>query len=704
MNSLHANAAIQLQLTQYAEDFQELLARHNDLLLNHENLRASHTKLTVAGDILSNRRHSVDALCLVLDREGNVQCASDSARTLLRLDKDKKISFQQLLAPFHHAHGMLMLSNMHGSPDTNFEHTELTLYPDGDPNQARLLEIMHLTVSTETGPCAYLLMRDLSDRVTGDIDSQRSVELHQDVHQGLMITNAQGTILAIDPKLSNVTGLLTADVKGEKFSALRPLQQETAEDTGFWNRLHLKGEWHGETDTLQKNGVAIRHWLSVTAVKDATEQTCAYIWSFSDINRLISAEHTLLDTACHDPLTGLANLSLFRDLADARITRAWRGGSRITLMYVELDRLQWIKEIDGDACADAVLVASSSRLLEKIRGCDSIARVGFDKFAILLVGPTSESELIDIETRIVEALVRPITFRKKTLSIRARIGRARFPQEGIDTAMLLLNAETALKETHKTLSTEHFMETAFAQALARKELYVAYLPHVASEDPSQLLACEAQLRWNHPLLGNLAWQDFCEHEGANYTNVEASIWALQTACETLAIWHTGALSKLTMVLNITPLQLRSASFTKALVEILASTKINPSHLELTLSEAQNLKFPGIDVNYLRELRKLGIKISIRTSTPNHMDLTQNVVQKEKSFPIERRIALGAPLALELVEDSFTAITRFELVGNHEELITQTYRKGQAMQGSTFHNWALTQNVRYDARHAIGFTA
>ena len=698
---MNTNAAMSLQLIQYAEDFQELLGRHNDLLLNHENLRATHTKLTVAGDILSNRRHSVDTLCIVVDHEGRIQCASDSARSLLGLDKDQNISFQQLLAPFHHAHGALMLSNMNGSPDTNFEHTELTLYPAGDPEKARLLEVMHLTVSAKTGARAYLLMRDLSDKIAGDIDSQRSLELHQNVHQGLMITNADGDIMAIDPHLSTVTGQLTADVQGKNFSALLLAQNETADKAGFWNSLQRKGEWHGEADTFQIKGGTVRHWLSVTAVKDDAEQTCSYVWAFSDIDRLLSAERILLDTACHDPLTGLANLALFRSLADERITRAWRGGARITLIYVELDGLQWIKDVDGDACADSVVVASSIRIQEQIRGCDSIARAGFDKFTILLIGPTTESDLINIETRLKDALAMPIPFRKKTLGIRAHIGRARFPQDGIDTAMLLTNAETALKQSHQIISTEHFMETLFTQALARKELYVAYLPHFSSEDPSQLLACEVQLRWNHPLLGNIAWQDFCEHESARCTNVAANIWALKTACETLVSWHAGALGEVTMVLNITPFQLRSATFTNALVEALKNTRINPNSLELTLSEAQNLKFPGIDVNYLRELRKLGVKVSIRTSHVNRIDLTQTVMPPKTRLPIERRIALSTPLALELIQDRLTAITRFELVGNHEELITLTYRKGQAMQGSTFHNWALNQNIRYDTSNAIG---
>ena len=695
MNSVHDTAAIQLQLTQYAEDFQELLARHTDLKLRHENLQASHTKLSGAGDILALLSRSVDDVCIAIDPDGYIKYASDSARTLLLLGKNKTMRLPQFLAPFHQTQLAQMLRQMRTVSGAYFEHTELVLYPAGDKAQARLFDILSLTLMTEAGPCAYWLMRDLSDRATAGLHSQRSIAMRQNIHQGLMVTDVDGTLLAIDPTLAATIGQPVEAVQGQHFSVIVPAGKNTAFDRDFWRALQIKGHWQGENNQL---------WLSVTAIKDAAHQICAYLWAYSDIHRLINAKRILLDTACHDALTGLIQLSAFCDLADERIKKAWHGGARVTLMFAALDRLQWIKDTEGDACADAVVMAASTRLQEQIRGCDLLARVAFDKFVILLRGPSNAADLHKIATRITESIAQPILFHKKTLFLRMRIGQARFPQDGIDTSMLLNHAEAALKPSPKGASSDHFMNHEFSRALARRELYLAYLPHVASHDPSQLLACEAQLRWRHPLLGDLAWQDFCEQAESKPFDVHASIWVLKTACETLSMWHAEGLNEITMVLNISPIELRSKHFTAALVETLTTSQINPLHLELTLSAAQNLMFPGIDLNYLRELRQLGVKIGIRNKHIGHTSLTQVNEPAEVSRTLERRVASGAALDLEWVGDSFNEVTRFELLDDHEELTRKTYRKGQPMLGSTFMNWALAQQVRYDAHNDPGLSA
>lgn len=157
------------------------------------------------------------------------------------------------------------------------------------------------------------------------------------------------------------------------------------------------------------------------------------------------AVRTLHDTVCHDELTGLPNPFFFSELVDERITQALHGGARFSLMHIALHRLQWIRDVDGADCADAAVMAAGTRLQAQIRGCDLLARVGYDKFVILVSGPGTDANLDEIEKRIALTLALPIPFHKKNIVLRARIGRARFPQEGIDVATLLTHAEAALE-------------------------------------------------------------------------------------------------------------------------------------------------------------------------------------------------------------------------------------------------------------------
>ena len=157
------------------------------------------------------------------------------------------------------------------------------------------------------------------------------------------------------------------------------------------------------------------------------------------------AVRTLHKAACHDELTELPNRAYFSELVDERIALALRGGARFTLIHVELHRLQWIRDVDGAACADAAVIAASARLQALIRGCDLLARVDDDKLVILVSGPANEANLDEIEKRISIALALSIPFHSRRVTLRARIGHARFPQEGIGTAALLTHAESALE-------------------------------------------------------------------------------------------------------------------------------------------------------------------------------------------------------------------------------------------------------------------
>ena len=671
------DSALQSQLTQYAEDFQELLGRHNELTRRHEQLKASQDRLVLAGDVLAQRNSSNGDLCFALDARGHLLATSDRLRDLLAWDPSQPATWAQFLTPENQVQLEGLLSRLGQARQPTVEHTTILLHPAGDPHGAHRFELTSLLhpVGDDWQVIGHLNDTPGYGAQTGD--APRQTPRHSNVQQGFMVTDSQGRILTMDAALSALTGYVAADFQGQNFGLILPGQDESALDATFWRALQKKGFWHGETAIVKKSGQLVRQWLSATAVKDHLNRATAFVFSFLDMAQMLSAERTVLDSAYHDALTGLPCLPLFQDLTHERIARAWRGGPRVTLLYIALDHLQWIKDIDGQGCADAVVMATSNRLQEQIRGCDMVARAGFDRFVVLLLGPRSEAELVNIAARMTDSLAAPIVIRKKSVVIHVRIGSARFPQEGIDAPMLLAHAEAQVLLNQPAVCPTVFLENEFNQALSRQELHLAFQPHgKTGSNDSTGISCEAQARWQHPLLGDLAWQDFSEQAAPDHASVNVGIWILKNAGEQLAVWQSQGIHGLTVVINIGPAHLRSDAFTAALIDVTSHTRLSDNWLELTLGAAQNPQFPGIDVNYLRALRTFGVRVSMRNTPVNN-----TLAQQDRRVPSTTE---------DLDAQSVQEVTRLDLTDTGEQRVTRTFRKAAPLSAPALYQWVIEQ--------------
>ena len=161
------------------------------------------------------------------------------------------------------------------------------------------------------------------------------------------------------------------------------------------------------------------------------------------------AERFILANVDHDPETGLPNPELFHALVSNKIASAWRGGLRVTVLSIALDRLKWLRETEDSSVSQALLLIASERLQVATRGCDKIAQSGDGHFLALLTGVRNGTELGAITERIVRALSEPYVAGKQKLLTSCSIGCAMFPQDGVDAADLISHAESAMKRVQK---------------------------------------------------------------------------------------------------------------------------------------------------------------------------------------------------------------------------------------------------------------
>lgn len=464
----HDESSLQRQLAQYAEDFQELVGRHHDLARRHEKLKASHAQLAEAREVLGTLNPTSHELCLVINRHGEILHATDAARALFLLDKGTVWQLQQVVAPFHLGHLEIMLSGLaDGSHSPAFEQAQYFLYPGGDPARARLFAVSCLSLPDGDNTCMCWILRDLSSGAQTGMDTDRMFKLVMSRHQGALVTDPDGQVIAVDGVFAGHTGHIGEELLGDMPAMFQTGHENLMGHSAFWDDLKSRGHWQGEVATLAKNGQSLSQWMSVTAIQDTAAQTVAYIALLSDQEMMLSAERTMLDAVYHDALTGLPNQVLFQDLVERKLCAASQAGAGATLLSIALDRLQWIQDTEDHGMSEAVLLAVSERLQEAIRGCDILARTGHDRFSILLAGLEQEPDLTLMASKVIKALSTPILVRKQNLVMGGSVGCARFPHDGGDALQLAEHADMALLLARKEGGNRYrlYSEKAYVQGI-----------------------------------------------------------------------------------------------------------------------------------------------------------------------------------------------------------------------------------------------
>ncbi len=305
-----------------------------------------------------------------------------------------------------------------------------------------------------------------------------------------------------------------------------------------------------------------------------------------------------------DPLTGLANRTLFLRRVEASLQRS---SGMATVLFLDLDDFKAINDGAGHAAGDAVLVAAAGRIEASVRPGDVAARMGGDEFAVLLEDVDDHHGEV-VAARILDLLTEPVVVDGEELWVRSSVGIATAPAGSLDSGELLHRADVAMyraKEAGKNQMRVWFPEMKgagdgvstrsdeLAEALRRGELVAHFQPVVALADGS-VVASEALARWRHPRLGLLGAASFVrDAEGELAAAVDREV--LFQACSAAA---SGALSAVHV--NLAGLHAGTVR------DVLESTGLDPARLVLELSERT---LASASVEGVSALRTIGVRIA-----------------------------------------------------------------------------------------------
>ena len=325
--------------------------------------------------------------------------------------------------------------------------------------------------------------------------------------------------------------------------------------------------------------------------------------------------------AHHDALTGLGNRLLFREQLGEALTRVRSFGEALAVLFIDLDGFKGVNDTLGHSVGDQLLKSLARRLRDTLRETDNIARLGGDEFAILQLADDQPRSATALAKRLIERIKEPAVVEGHQIIVGASVGIA-VVSGGNDATpeQLLKNADMAMYRAKSDgRGTYRFFEAEMdAQAQARRQLELDLRQAIAVGGfdlhyqplidlrTNNIAVFEALLRWNHAERGSVSPGDFISIAEETGLIVQIGEWALRQACAEAIRWP----EKARVAVNLSSIQFRSGNLVSSVISALSASQLPPDRLELEITESVLLERTEANLHILRQLRDLGVKISM----------------------------------------------------------------------------------------------
>ncbi|HED65700.1 MAG TPA: EAL domain-containing protein [Planctomycetes bacterium] len=368
--------------------------------------------------------------------------------------------------------------------------------------------------------------------------------------------------------------------------------------------------------------------------------------SITDVTGLKQRENEVLIAAFHDPLTGLPNRRLFLDRLQSSLTRQQARGTRpLAVLHLDLDRFHTVNDSLGVDAGDELLVEVTQRITSLLRLGDTLARVGGDKFAILLDGVANLEEATGFADEVVAMLRRPLRVAGTEVFASGSLGIA-LSHEGEERPEdLLRNALTAMHLAKEDGATpwevfdpgmneeareRMLLETDLYQATKNGEFLLHYQP-IIDFRTGELAAFEALVRWQHPDRGLIRPDLFVSIAEDTGLILPMGNWVLREACRQMREWRDRypASSNVRVAVNLSARQLEDTDLVAEVEAALADTGLDPDGLDLEVTESSLMARTRENKATLHALRDLGIKLHIDDFGTGYSSLAHL-----QSFPVD----------------------------------------------------------------------
>jgi len=339
----------------------------------------------------------------------------------------------------------------------------------------------------------------------------------------------------------------------------------------------------------------------------------------------------------HDPLTGLANRTLFEELLEQAISRARRSQNVAAVLFADLDGFKAVNDRYGHHVGDRLLSAVAGRLTRALRPGDTAARLGGDEFVVLCEDLREREDAEHVARRVASAISEPFDLQGHRIIVTASVGIA-FSGLGENVPEALLrDADFAMYQAKNdggdrlqvldpavrlAADRRDQLELDLQQAQGRNQLSLAYQP-IVDIHSGQMMAAEALLRWTHPERGSVAPAVVLPSAERTGLILPLGEWVLHQACSDLQRWQSSGIDVPSIAVNVSAHQLMGPAFAQTVAHVLDATGADARGVSLEVTETVFLADVSRAITVMQDIKDLGVELSLDDfgtgySSPNYL--------------------------------------------------------------------------------------
>ena len=484
---------------------------------------------------------------------------------------------------------------------------------------------------------------------------------------------------------------------------------------------------------IRRDGLETPVEASVAPIRDREGQINGAVIVFRDVAEARAMAQQILHSAQHDFLTGLPNRVLLNDRVTQALSLAERHLQKVAVLFFDLDGFKHINDSLGHPVGDRLLQSVAMRLHNCLRSSDTVSRQGGDEFVVLLSELKHPEDAAVAARRLLEAVAEAHVIDQQILHVTTSIGVSVYPDDGLDAETLIKNADMAMyqakeagRQSYKFFTPamnvraieRQFIEEGLRRALEQEELSLHYQPKISLKT-GRITGAEALIRWTHPVRGPIPPAQFIPVAEDCGLIVTIGNWVLREACRQARAWIDAGLPLPTVAVNISAMELRRASFVEGVLAALKDTGLEPSCLELELTESVLMQRADATEAIFGKLRARGVHLAIDDFGTGYSSLSylnkfsmdslkidqsfvrEITVTPQETTIVEAVISLGRSLRLKVVAEGVETREELAFLRAHQCDQAQGYLFGRPVPAREFEK-VLAANASLDGLRPLGF--
>jgi diguanylate cyclase (GGDEF)-like protein/PAS domain S-box-containing protein len=565
---------------------------------------------------------------------------------------------------------------------------------------------------------------DITDRQAMEdalfTEKERAQVTLNSIGDAVISTDIEGNVTFVNAVAERMTGWSCQDATGRPMSEVARITDATTgqaipnpmELAVLQDRImSLPSNCH----LIQRNGKETPIEDCVSPIRDRQGNPTGAVIVFRDVSEAQAITRQITHSAQHDFLTGLPNRLLLNDRINQAISIASRHMQKVAVLFLDLDGFKHINDSLGHPVGDKLLQSISARLVKCVRGSDTVSRQGGDEFVVLLSEVAQAEDAAITARRMLEAVAEAHPINHHDLHVTTSIGLSVYPDDGLDAETLIKNADTAMYQAKENgrQSYQFFkpamnvravarqsIEESLRRALERQEFTVQYQPKVNLKS-GDITGAEALVRWTHPTRGAVPPAEFIPVAEDSGLILPIGRWVLREACRQARVWLGAGLPLGTMAVNISAMEFRDEGFLEGVFAILDDTGLDPSSLELELTESVLMKRADLTESILKALRSKGIQIAVddfgtgysslsylRKFPMDALKIDQSFIRQITAIPNETSIvtaiiSMGRNLELRVIAEGVETQAELNFLKDHQCNEAQGYYFGRPVVAEQF---------------------